>query len=190
VLQLREREQLRTGRGRRRERRRERRELRERDRRSAKLAELHHIDALLGQASGVIDHGWMQHGWFAYTDAAGVSHTVTACSPYAVRTISHEQVIATCLVGAIVHAAGGPSTARSQLVQRTLDLTWHALFREDHEAIRWCPSPVERAGHVSDLAHWNDHPARVSGDVTSLLRRARVLAYAEQERTRLNDRVS
>ena len=190
MLLLREQKVVRTGPTSRRQRRRLRRELRDRDRRSVKLAELHHIDALLAQAVEVIDRGWMQHGWFAYVDSGGARHTVAACTPYAVRKVSRDQVTATCLVGAIVHAAGGPSAARSQLVQRTLDLTWHALYRGDREAIRWCRSPIERAGHVQDLAHWNDHVGRDSGDVTSLLVRARGLAVAERERTSLTQHSS
>ena len=133
------------------------------------------------EASTVIERGWIQHAWFAYDDAAGRRRVVTA---YSKRSSSVGPVAATCLVGAVVHAAGGPSTARSQLVQRTIDLTWHALFRGQHEQIRWCPSPLERAGHVQDLAHWNDDPARRSQEVTSLLGEARRLARAEEERTR------
>ena len=34
-----------------------------------------------------------------------------------------------CLVGAVVHAAGGPEVATGQLAQRALDLIWHALYR-------------------------------------------------------------
>jgi hypothetical protein len=181
VLELSERQAVRTGGTSRRERRRRQRALRERDRRSAKLAELHHVEALLEEASTVIERGWIQHAWFAYDDAAGRRRVVTAFSK---RSSSVGPVAATCLVGAVVHAAGGPSTARSQLVQRTIDLTWHALFRGQHEQIRWCPSPLERAGHVQDLAHWNDAPARRSQEVTSLLGEARRLAQVEEERTR------
>ena len=181
MLELSERQAVRTGGTSRRERRRRQRALRERDRRSAKLAELHHVDALLQEASTVIERGWIQHAWFAYDDAAGRRRVLTA---YSKRSSSVGPVAATCLVGAVVHAAGGPSTARSQLVQRTIDLTWHALFRGQHEQIRWCPSPLERAGHVQDLAHWNDDPARRSQEVTSLLGEARRLAQVEEERTR------
>jgi hypothetical protein len=181
VLALRERETPRTVRLRRRARKRKRRELRARDRRSARLAELHHIDALLADAGAVIDRGWIQHGWFAYDDVSGVRHTVAA---YTVRTGNLESVAATCLVGAIVHAAGGPSTARSQLVQRTLDLTWHTLYRRDDEGIRWSSPPSERAGHVQDLARWNDRPGRQPQDVSALLDRARRRARAEQDQAR------
>lgn len=168
----------------RRERRRLRRQLREQDRRSAKLAELYRIEALLAEAAHVVERGWMQHGWFAYRDPAGVRVVVTGCTPRIARKVAPEQVIATCLVGAIVHAGGGPSEAGSQLVQRSIDLAWHASYRGASERIRWCPSPGERAGHVMDLVRWNDRQGRTSHDVTALLGRARDLARAEVERTR------
>jgi hypothetical protein len=95
-----------------------------------------------------------------------------------------DQVTSTCLVGGIVHAAGGASMARSQLVQRTIDVTWHAAFRGQHQMVRWCPSPPERAGHVIDLAHWNDQADRTAQDTVALLDRARGLARAEADLTR------
>jgi hypothetical protein len=177
-----ERRVLRSGRGNRRDRKRLRRALRDQDRLSAKLAELSRIDALLADAAHVVEQGWMQHGWFAYVDPSGVRHTVTGCTPRITRRLSPEQVVSTCLVGAIVHAGGGPSEARSQLVQRTIDVAWHTSFRGAHEPIRWCPSPPERAGHVMDLVRWNDRQGRTSHQVAALLRRARALARAEAER--------
>ena len=158
--------------------------LRDQDRLNAKLAELYCADALLAEAARFVERGWMQHGWFAYVDPSGVRRIVTGCTPRLRRTVSAEQVVATCLVGGIVNAAGGPQEARSQLVQRTTELAWHALFRGAQEPIRWCPSPVERAGHVMDLVRWNDSPGRTTQEVTALLGRARALAHAERDRTR------
>jgi len=179
-----ERETYRTERLSRRDRTRLRRELRDRDRASAKLAELHAIDSLLADATHIIERGWLQHGWFTYDDQSGTSHTVTCYSRRIERTVDLGQVTSTCLVGAIVHAAGGPSQARSQLVQRTIDVTWHAAFRGQHQQVRWSPSPPERAGHVIDLAHWNDQPERTATETLSLLGRARGLAAAEAEVTK------
>lgn len=169
------------------DRKRLRRELREQDRISAKLAELHAVDSLLADASHIIERGWLQHGWFSYVDPSGASHTVTTYTRRTERTVDLRQVTSTCLVGGIVHAAGGPSQARSQLVQRSIDVTWHAAFRGQHQLVRWCPSPPERAGHVIDLAHWNDHPDRTAGETVALLDRARGLARAEAELTRRRD---
>jgi hypothetical protein len=186
VLLVGERDTVRADRQSRPERKSLRRELRERDRLGAKLAELHAIDSLLAGATHIIEQGWLQHGWFTYVDPSGTSHTVTSYSRRVERTVDLAQVTGTCLVGGIVHAAGGPSQARSQLVQRSIDLTWHAAFRGDHEPVRWCPSPPERAGHVIDLAHWNDRPERTAWETTALLDRARGLARSEAEVTRAN----
>lgn len=183
VLLLGECETFRNDRQNRHDRTRLRRELRDQDRVSAKLAELHAIDSLLADATHIIERGWLQHGWFSYDDPSGGSHTVTCYSRRVERTVDLERVTSTCLVGGIVHAAGGPAQARSQLVQRSIDLTWHAAFRGQHEDVRWCPSPPERAGHVIDLAHWNDDPGRTAEDTTALLVQARGLARTEAELT-------
>jgi hypothetical protein len=167
----------------RRERRRLRRALREQDRISAKLAELHRIDTLLDDATQVVEHGWLQHGWFTYVDRSGERRTVVGCTPRMARTLDPDQVVSACLIGAIVQAGGGPTQARSQLVQRSIDLTWHAAFRGAREPVRWCPSPVERAGHLMDLVRWNDHPRRTSHQAVAMLQRARDVARAETERT-------
>ena len=174
----------------RRDRKRLRRALRDQDRLGAKLAELHCIDALLADAAHLVEKGWMQHGWFAYVDRSGKRRVVTGCTPRTRRAPSSEQVVSVCLVGAIVHAGGGPSEKRSQLVQRTIDLTWHASFRGAHEPVRWCPSPVERAGHVLDLVRWNDRAGCTSHEVAGLLDRTRSLAQAEAERCRSRQRAA
>jgi hypothetical protein len=131
----------------------ERRRLREQDRRSAAIAELHTIDGLLADAQAVLARHWVQGHWFAGEGA--------------------------CLVGAVVQAAGGPATSASQLVHRTLGLTWHALYRRTDERIEWCPPPVIRLGRIRDLAAWNDRPGRSGPEVVELLQRARELAGRE-----------
>jgi hypothetical protein len=168
----------------RREQRRLRRALRDQDRVSARLAELYRMDGLLDEAAHIVEHGWLQDGWFAFVDPAGVRRIVVGCTPRITRRIAPEQVVSACLVGAIVYAGGGPSQARSQLVQRSMDLTWHASFRGASEPVRWCPSPVERAGHVMDLVRWNDSPGRTPQQVTALLGRARELGRTEADRVR------
>ncbi len=145
----------------------ERRRLAARDRATAHLAELHHIRAMVGAASELIGSGWVRHGWYAYQD--GPQRPVTGA----------------CLVGAIVHAGGGVPAARSQPVQRALDLTWHALFVGEREPVRWCPGPQVRLAHLRDLTRWNDAPGRARPEVTALLHAARHLADAEVGRARL-----
>ena len=119
----------------RRTRRAERRRLKRQDVLSSRLAELQVIRGVLEQAAGVVERGWVQGAWFAVA-APGGAHAVTA---YDLGVAVGKPVTGACLVGAVVQAAGGPSEARSQLVQRTLDVTWHALREDPGEPVRWCP---------------------------------------------------
>jgi hypothetical protein len=153
-----------------RERRRQRRELAERDRRSALLAELWRIADLLGDAHATIRNGWVQGGWLAYRDAKGREHIVDSVG---MHRVAGYEITGACVVGAIVHAGGGPGSARTQVVQRGLDLTWHTLFRGAHEPVGWCPSPALRIARVGDLTRWNDDPHRSADEVAALLDRAR-----------------
>lgn len=164
-----------------RERRRQRKELAERDRRSAYLAELWRIADLLGDAHEMIKHGWVQGGWLAYRDAKGREHLVDSVG---MRRIAGHEITGACLVGAIVHAGGGPGSARTQAVQRGLDLTWHTLFRGAHEPIGWCPSPALRIARVGELTRWNDEPTRTADEVAALLDRARNCGLALAAQTR------
>jgi len=172
-------------RARRRQQKQERRRLAEQDARSVRLAELHRIRALLEQATVLVELGWIQHGWFAVLDAQGREHKLTVPD---FQLASERQVSGVCLVGGIVYAAGGPHAVHSQLVQRTLDLTWHALSESEREPVRWCPSPAVRTAHVRDLTRWNDQPQRTAGQVSSLLQSAVHLADAQIETRRAEQR--
>lgn len=165
-----EREQLGSSRAR---RRLERRRLARRDTVMARLAELHRIRALLEQTSVVVSTGWVQNAWFSVVDGRGGVVDLTA---YDVDRADEDSVSGACLVGGVVHAAGGPRTVHSQLVQRTLDVTWHALREDELAPVRWCPAPPVRAAHVRDLTRWNDHPRRTAEDVRMLLGRAMHIA--------------
>src|SRR5215212_8215822 len=160
------------------ERRAERRRLQRVDRLSAHLAELSAIRGLLEQAAEVTRHGWVQDAWFT-VDMANGKRPVTAL---AMRLVENRPVTGACLVGSIVESAGGPSTAGSQLVQRTLDLAWHSLREEPDQPVRWCPGPRVRTMHLLDLTHWNDAPGRTQGDVVDLLVAARETAETERGR--------
>jgi hypothetical protein len=83
-----------------------------------------------------------------------------------------------------VHAAGGPDAATSQLVQRTLDLTWHTLHESARRPVQWCPAPEIRLAHLRDLTRWNDHPRRTSGEVRGLLAAAGVTVDRQVALTR------
>lgn len=161
------------------ERSRLRRVLAEHDRHAARVAELAGIRALLDLASALVITGWVQHGWFVREDRTGRRHIITA---HNLHVLPDAPVSGVCLVGAVVHAAGGPRTARTQLVQRTLDLTWHTLYRRSIEPVHWCPAPPVRAAHLRDLTQWNDDPQRTAADITTLLGAANEVAAAEIQR--------
>jgi hypothetical protein len=106
--------------------------------------------------------------------------------PHNLHLTGDRPVSDACLVGSVIHAAGGPSTVHSQLVQRTLDLTWHALYEDAHEPVRWCPAPPIRVAHVRDLTRWNDHPRRTSEQVVALLHQAQRTARAQSDLLRIS----
>jgi hypothetical protein len=162
------------------ERRTERRRLRQLDALSARLAELHAIRELLEQSDEIVSAGWVQGAWFTVATAGG-ERAVTA---YDLGWAADRPVNGACLVGSIVHAAGGPATVRSQLVQRTLDLTWHALREHPHQPVRWCPGPRVRMMQVLELTQWNDAPGRTQREVNGLLLRAQRTADVQLRRCR------
>ncbi len=164
----------------RRQRRAEQRRLRRLDALSARLAELHAIRALLQQTAEVVDAGWVQGAWFTVAGPRG-NRAVTADQR---DLLVDRPVIGACLVGGVVQAAGGPTTVRSQLVQRTLDLTWHALREDAFQPVRWCPGPRVRTMHVLEMTAWNDAPERTQADVKELLQSARELADDQLRRCR------
>ena len=169
-----------TSRPTRRERRAERRRLRRLDALSVRLAELHTIRALLEQSVKVVDAGWVQGAWFTVAGASG-PHVVTG---HEVELAMDRPVIGACLVGGVVQAAGGPATVRSQLVQRTLDLTWHAMREDAAQPVRWCPGPRVRMMHVLELTYWNDAPERTKADVLDLLQAAQETAALQSRHCR------
>ena len=150
----------------------ERRRLARCDVLSARLAELQSIRDLLAQAADVIANGWVQHGWFSVGTPTG-EVVVTA---YHLRLVDTYPVTGACLAGAVVHAGGGPATVGSQLTQRSLDLTWHALRDDDALPAVRCPSPQMRTMRLLDLTRWNDARGRTRADVVGLLGSAQRLA--------------
>jgi hypothetical protein len=133
----------------------ERRELARYDRLACRLIELRDIAELAQRARAVIEAGWIQHSWYSYRQQAEPSRPAA--------------VTGACLVGGIVQAGGGPAAFNSQLVQRTLDLTWNTLYGVDGDSLVWCPAPSVRTSHLHDLTRWNDRPARTRAEVADLL---------------------
>jgi hypothetical protein len=169
----------------RRERRAQRRRLRHLDALSARLAELHAIRDLLERAASVVAAGWVKGAWFTVATATG-DRPVAA---HDLDLLVDRHVTGACLVGGVVQAAGGPATVRSQLVQRTLDLTWHALREDPSQPVRWCPGPRVRSMHVLELTYWNDAPERTRTDVLRLLRSAQMTAEVQLHRCRAEQAV-
>ena len=164
---------------------RQRRRLQAQDRRSARLAELHHIQTVTYDAERIVLAGWTQHTWYTAVDRSGIPHAVDAPLESQCPAIGCAAPFdQACLVGAIVHTAGGPAAVRSQLTQRTLRLTWHTLFRPGRQMVAWCSPPDIRAAEVRDLTQWNDAPSRRASDVVDLLRATRAAAIAEASAVR------
>ncbi len=161
-------------------RRAERRRLERQDALSGRLAELWAIDALLGRAAEVVEAGWVQDAWFTVATPGG-DRAVTA---YDMGVAVDQSVTGACLVGAVVQAGGGPAQVRSQLVQRTLDLAWHALREDPGRPVRWCPGPCVRTMHVLELTYWNDAPGRTQEEVVDLLQAARRTAGLQRDTCR------
>ena len=159
----------------------ERRRLARQDRHSARLAELHSIRALVQEAVSVVRAGWVQHSWFATTNDHGQTRLIAGQKVF---EVADQPVSGACLVGAIVHVGGGPAVVHSQLVQRTLDLTWHTLYGDSGSPVRWCPPPAIRMTNVRDLTSWNDHPARTASDVDALLKSAARTTTVQAELSR------
>src|SRR4051794_26751720 len=143
-------------------RRRERRRLVDLDRRNSLRAESALLRALLLRASDLVCDGWAQRCWFVARDGDGRVRV----GPNNLSDLAGRQVVEVCLVGAVIHAAGGVAHAGGQPVQRALDVTWAALYRDP---VRWCPAPAVRLAHVRDLTRWNDRAGRTAAEVSGLL---------------------
>lgn len=161
----------------RRERHEERRRLQQLDALSARLAELPAIVALIERAVQVVGAGWVQGAWFSVETLAGQR----AVAAYDLRLVMDHPVTGACLVGGVVQGAGGPAAARSQLVQRTLDLLWHTLRENPDRPVRWCPGPQVRQVMLRELTRWNDDPRRTQKEVLDLLTAARHTADVQRE---------
>lgn len=147
----------------------------------ARLQELRDLERLLSGARSVIERGWIQHAWFAYIDERG---RMRKASSAAAMDVQGRPLVAACLVGSVVSAAGGPHAVHSQEVQRALDLVWHALAVEEGQPVLWCPAPDIRMARVRDLTSWNDSPARTAAEVSGLLLTAERVAVHEAEHVR------
>jgi hypothetical protein len=133
--------------------------------------------SLLERSAEVVSSGWVQGAWFTVATRAG-TRVIPA---HDVRRAASYPVVGACLVGAVVEGGGGPRAVRSQLVRRTLDLTWHTLHEDPHEPVRWCPGPDVRLLRLLDLTRWNDAPGRTQSEVVDLLLDAQRTADLQSE---------
>src|SRR4051794_9172974 len=149
-----------------RDRRRARSDERTARRDAAFRARMDDARVVLARAADVVAAGWIQNAWYQVSDDAGAVRTVTARN---LELLEQGPVVAACLVGAVVHAAGGRYAARDQVTGDSLDLAWHAGFADDRRfGVGFSPPMNVRSWRVLDLTRWNDWPGRRIDDVLGL----------------------
>jgi hypothetical protein len=118
-------------------------------------------------AADIVAGGWIQEAWFQVRDETDAVRIVTAGN---LELLDRGPVLAACLVGAVVQAAGGRQAARDQVTGDALDLIWHAAFADDRRVgVGFSPPPNVRSLRVIELTRWNDRPGRCIGEVLDLL---------------------
>ena len=137
-----------------------------------------HHDALavLGAARAAVQRGWVQNAWYVMQAPDRTRRTL---APTCLVGVDHSQVVQTCLVGAVLHAAWQQSS-RPEHAYPAIDALWQALYGTGDPAGGGpaggdpvgpvCPPPV-RMARVRDLTAWNDARDRTKDDVLRLLDR-------------------
>jgi hypothetical protein len=161
--------------------RRERRRLVQEDRRGAMLATLAGVRDVLAAADPILARGWVQEAWYVSRDSAGREWAFGLPS----ASVRVEAVTRSCLVGAVVLAAGGPEAIATQPAGRAVEALWHALHRREDEPVDWCPPAVVHGGRLRDLVRWNDSPWASQGSARSLLASGQDVVARERERVLL-----
>ena len=160
-----------------RDRRRARAVARSVEQERAVRARLDAARVVIATATDVVADGWIQNAWYQVRDDTDGVRTVTA---HNLGLLECGPVVSACLVGAVVHAAGGRHAAHDQVTGDSLDLVWHAAFADDPRfGMRLSPPPSVRSLRVLDLTRWNDRPGRCIGEVLELLDAADDRAIAE-----------
>lgn len=158
--------------------RQERRRLALEDRRAALLATLAHVREVLVHADAIVARGWVQEEWYVTRDASG-RERAWGLAAAAVRP---ETVTRSCLLGAVVLAAGGFEAVTGKPVRRSVEALWHAFARPLDERVDWCPPAAVYGGRVRDLTRWNDAPHTTRDAVRDLLVRGQDVLARERER--------
>jgi hypothetical protein len=125
---------------------------------------------MLDGARAVLETGWVQGTWFTTVqDGTGSGRTVAQPAPPGGTGVGGA-----CLVGAVVRAAGGATTADAVLnAAPAIDVLWDA-WQESRGvsgpglAGRAAP-PEIRAARVRDLTRWNDQRGRTRDEVLALI---------------------
>lgn len=132
---------------------------------------------VIATAADVVADGWIQNAWYQVRDETDAVRTVTAGN---LELLERGPVVAACLVGAVVRAAGGRYSAHDQATGDALDLVWHAAFADDRRSgVGFCPPTSVRSLRVLDLTRWNDRPGRCIVEVLELLDAADTRAIVE-----------
>jgi hypothetical protein len=143
----------------------------------ARLQRLARVRDTLERAHDLLQHGgWTAGGWYTVR-AGGDTRLVSTVEALALRrTPAADEVVGSCLVGALLRLADDPDTATSiRDVWSTVD--------ELHEALReqqgqWAVPvgrvlpPGERHDRLRELTRYNDAPGRTRQQVLDLVDRA------------------
>ncbi|GAA4680675.1 DUF6197 family protein [Frondihabitans cladoniiphilus] len=135
-------------------------------RRAEDVARLADLLPVLASARDRVEAGWIQNAWFETVGPTGGRMLATGMAAFRVEP---RDVTGSCLVGALVLAAGGPAEVQSPVVRDAVAATWHALHRADGDPFERAHEPIARARTVRDLTGWNDDPGRSAEEVTELL---------------------
>jgi hypothetical protein len=131
--------------------------------------------AVLDGARGLIERGWLQHGW--YLTNRPRPRSLLARLRQVERAPSMDEVRRACLVAAVaVSANGGDRSNPIAEAGPALDLIWDALWETRGytaaPAADRVPAPDVRAARMRELVRWNDSAERTRDDVLNLLDRA------------------
>ena len=142
-----------------------------------RLQRLARVRDTLERARELLEHGgWTAGGWFTVR-ADGGARAVSTVEALALRRApSGDQVVGSCLVGALLRLVDDPDTATS------VRDVWSSVD-ELHEALReqrgqWALPvgrvlpPSERHGRLRELTRYNDAPGRTRQQVLDLVDRA------------------
>jgi hypothetical protein len=140
------------------------------------LWRLDRVRAALDQAHVVLQQqGWASGGWFTVASASGQPRLVTTAEALDLRA-GRQDVLGSCLVGALVRLADDPDRAVSVAdAWGCVDELYEALHEQlAHHSFppgRSYPHEQRRA-HLRALTAWNDAAGRTREQVLELLDRA------------------